>query len=323
MFPSHLFQAAVANSSSATPASLDEAEKEQLALHAALTEMEKLGQEMGESTCLVSSMLSKIGNKLGEAMLQGRQENAENFAKVLAGQKEIKDMLLSTGYGKDWDLGAMSINNLPFRAQNLIERPLLLAQLAQALPDASTDSAGSEVADAKTVSSTATRVVVLTGGTGVGKSQLVREYLSNARFDTSRGIERGKSGITWWINAQTDTDIHNAFALLAKEVGLVGGNPSHQPGFMLTQRTLRFLQVCEQARGWLLVFDNAELDIGDLAKYFPRSGGSVVVTTRADPANWVLGGASKNDQVLFSRMRREDFSFERKGDMVLQTYERK
>ncbi len=122
----------------------------------------------------------------------------------------------------------------------------------------------------------------LHGRGGVGKSQLVIEYIYRhlADFD-----------LIWWIPAERLAQIDAALVELSQHLGLDAGSEANTA----VPAVLRELAAGRPSDRWLLVFDNADSP-DDVKKYFPTgpggpptSVGRILVTSR-NPA-WADEGA--------------------------------
>lgn len=109
---------------------------------------------------------------------------------------------------------------------------------------------------------------------GVGKSQLVLEYIYTHQHDYK---------VICWIPAEREPLILTALATLAAQMGVI---PVQQEGLGAAGARAAVPAVLEALRtgvpydSWLLVFDNAE-DIETVRNYFPLNGpGKVIVTSR-------------------------------------------
>ncbi|NEB12381.1 tetratricopeptide repeat protein [Streptomyces coelicoflavus] len=114
----------------------------------------------------------------------------------------------------------------------------------------------------------------LHGRGGVGKSQLVLEYIYTHQHEYN---------VICWIPAEREPLILTALATLAAQLGVA---PARQadlgaPGARATvPAVLEALRTGTPYDNWLLVFDNAE-DIDTVRSYFPHNGpGKVIVTSR-------------------------------------------
>ncbi|MFB6393253.1 FxSxx-COOH system tetratricopeptide repeat protein [Polymorphospora sp. 2-325] len=143
------------------------------------------------------------------------------------------------------------VGNLPLRNANFTGRRELLDSLHQRL------RAGT----------TAVLPEALHGSGGVGKSQLVIEYvyLHQQDFD-----------LIWWIPAERPAQIQSALVELAARLAL----PVPSTANTAVPAVLEALRVGRPYSNWLLIFDNAE-DPHDVEQFFPKGGpGSIVVTSR-------------------------------------------
>ncbi|MGW5462606.1 FxSxx-COOH system tetratricopeptide repeat protein [Streptomyces sp. NPDC003996] len=109
---------------------------------------------------------------------------------------------------------------------------------------------------------------------GVGKSQLVLEYVYRHQHDYK---------VICWIPAERESLILAALATLAAHLGLVptardeGGAPAADTA---VPAVLEALRTGKPYGEWLLVFDNAE-DVVAVRRYFPANGpGKIIVTSR-------------------------------------------
>lgn len=143
------------------------------------------------------------------------------------------------------------VGNLPLRNANFTGRRELLDSLHQRL------RAGT----------TAVLPEALHGAGGVGKSQLVIEYvyLHQQDFD-----------LIWWIPAERPAQIQSALVELATRLDL----PVPSTANTAVPAVLEALRIGRPYSNWLLIFDNAE-DPDDVEQFFPKGGpGSIVVTSR-------------------------------------------
>ncbi len=143
------------------------------------------------------------------------------------------------------------VGNLPMRNANFTGRRDLLEALHQRL------RAGT----------TAVLPEALHGAGGVGKSQLVIEYvyLHQQDFD-----------LIWWIPAERPAQIQNSLGDLAARLNLDVPSTANTA----VPAVLEALRIGRPYSNWLLVFDNAE-DPEDVRRFFPKGGpGSIVVTSR-------------------------------------------
>ncbi|MFD2762944.1 FxSxx-COOH system tetratricopeptide repeat protein [Micromonospora eburnea] len=139
--------------------------------------------------------------------------------------------------------------NLPPRNESFVGRGEYLERLRDRL----TDSSGP---------------VTLTGGAGVGKSELAREFAHRFAYDYD---------LVWWIPAQDRETVQASLGELADEINAVDGAGAAESA----------LVALSTPRGavtrWLLVYDNADDGTVLSADLMPRSGaGHVLITSRDD-----------------------------------------
>jgi tetratricopeptide (TPR) repeat protein len=109
-------------------------------------------------------------------------------------------------------------------------------------------------------------IVILSGLGGVGKTQLVVEYLFRYGDDYD---------VVWWMDADEPPILADRYAALAPRLDPATTQTSSQAAAVATVR--RWL---EGHRRWALVFDNAK-DPEVVGPYLPRSaGGHVLITSR-------------------------------------------
>ncbi|WP_406045067.1 FxSxx-COOH system tetratricopeptide repeat protein [Micromonospora sp. NBC_00898] len=109
--------------------------------------------------------------------------------------------------------------------------------------------------------------VTLSGGAGVGKSELAREFAHRFAYDYD---------VVWWIPAQDRETVQAGLGELADEINAVDGAGAAEAA----------LAALSAPRGavarWLLIYDNAD-DANVLAALMPRPGaGHVLITSRDD-----------------------------------------
>ncbi|MEU4216605.1 FxSxx-COOH system tetratricopeptide repeat protein [Actinoplanes sp. NPDC026623] len=145
------------------------------------------------------------------------------------------------------------VGDIPIRNRNFTGRIELLEQLGSKL---SKDSATSVLPP------------TLKGLGGVGKTQLVIEYVHRHLHQYD---------MIWWIPAEETTTVLAALTQLAQRVDLPIADDQQE-----TARTvLNWLAVGGDDRDWLLVYDNADEPSG-LLPLLPSTGGHVIVTTRIE-----------------------------------------
>ncbi len=127
-------------------------------------------------------------------------------------------------------------------------------------------------------------IVVVSGLGGVGKSQLVLNYLQENRCDYSA---------SFWIDASRQVSIDRDFLQIYRL--LIGGQATAESALPKIEDVIQVVKGWFNGRDgrWLLVFDSADA-IGDeeeddssldLAKYLPDSPGThIIITTRNSSA---------------------------------------
>lgn len=125
---------------------------------------------------------------------------------------------------------------------------------------------------------------VLTGGGGIGKSQLGSWYAGDA---IANGVE-----LVVWANAAAPGSIANVFAQAGKRVAVPGAGATGIPTEEAADAFLTWLQTTK--RRWLVVLDDVT-DPQDLARWWPISH----VGT-----GWALATTRRSDEVLFAAGRR-------------------
>jgi tetratricopeptide (TPR) repeat protein len=143
------------------------------------------------------------------------------------------------------------IGNLPLRNANFTGRRDLLDRLHDRL------RAGT----------TAVLPEAVHGAGGVGKSQLVIEYVYRQQQDFD---------LIWYIPAEWPAQIQSALVSLAQRLDL----PVPMTANTAVPAVLEALRRGQPTANWLLIFDNAE-DPDDVEPFFPKGGtGRIVVTSR-------------------------------------------
>ncbi len=146
------------------------------------------------------------------------------------------------------------VGDIPIRNRNFTGRVELLDRLGRALEQDST---------------TSVLPPALNGMGGVGKTQLVNEYVH-------RHLDQ--YDLIWWMQAEDNSTVLSALTQLARRLDLPVADDQQE-----TARTvLNWLAGSD--REWLLVYDNAD-DPDRLTDLIPSTGGHVIVTTRNEEWN--------------------------------------
>ncbi|MFJ7131501.1 FxSxx-COOH system tetratricopeptide repeat protein [Streptomyces fungicidicus] len=155
--------------------------------------------------------------------------------------------------------GPALLVNVPLRNTSFVGRTALLRAVEQQLEEQDT---------------AAVLPNALYGLGGVGKSQLVLEYIYRHQYDYN---------VICWIPAERETLILTALTSLATALGVTpAGQESMGSPAAATAvpAALEALRTGVPHDNWLLVFDNAE-DVEVVRRYFPTNGpGKVIVTSR-------------------------------------------
>jgi MinD-like ATPase involved in chromosome partitioning or flagellar assembly len=123
-----------------------------------------------------------------------------------------------------------------------------------------------ELRERLNASTAVTGPAVLQGIGGVGKTQIVMEYVHRFAADYD---------IVWWISADQPNLVPAALADLANALDLpVAGGVEEQ-----VAAVLEALRLGKPSPRWAVIFDNTE-DPEQLRPFVPSGGGDVIVTTR-------------------------------------------
>ncbi|OAQ99620.1 hypothetical protein LLEC1_04744 [Akanthomyces lecanii] len=116
------------------------------------------------------------------------------------------------------------------------------------------------------------RSMALVGIGGIGKTQIALEYAY--RF-------RGRYSGIFWVRSETEMELQQSLAALAKELGLCQGAVAEDKAVELVTSWLNSNPLIElTAHSWLLVFDNAE-HVSTIRRYWPHNPrGNVIVTSQ-------------------------------------------
>jgi cellulose biosynthesis protein BcsQ len=153
---------------------------------------------------------------------------------------------------------------------------------------------------AGSVSDFPTKVVVLHGMGGVGKTQLALEYTYRFMADYD---------LVWWISAEHPDGVTTALAELGDRLGLPGG----EDVTLAARETVRGLADGDRQVGrWLLVFDDAD-SFEEVRDRFPTGGGHILVTSRtpewgAYAPSFPIGVFEREESVELLRRRASGLS---------------
>ncbi|GAB2481653.1 FxSxx-COOH system tetratricopeptide repeat protein [Nocardiopsis aegyptia] len=162
------------------------------------------------------------------------------------------------------EVGGRPVNaawiQVPKRNTNFVGRDDLMAQLRTKIVEAQHQV-----------------LTTLNGTSGVGKTELAKEYLY--RYSDEYDL-------ICWIPSTYENQIRNAFTQLAARLGLEVAGPWSDN---VVHGVLEALRQGHRYSRWLLVFDNAE-SREDLNMYLPVAGDGHVIITSWDQS-WSRGGA--------------------------------
>ncbi|WP_159941649.1 MULTISPECIES: FxSxx-COOH system tetratricopeptide repeat protein [unclassified Nocardiopsis] len=127
-------------------------------------------------------------------------------------------------------------------------------------------------------------VYLLSGGGGIGKTQIATEYAHRYRDDYD---------LVWWVPSNSPADVQQSYMRLAQHLGVIEESGNLEK---TTQLVRDVLETDPQVGHWLLVFDDVtdldRLGGGDL----PLNGpGDVLITSRDQ--SWIPSGRSEGSVV--------------------------
>ncbi|MFJ4796358.1 tetratricopeptide repeat protein [Kitasatospora purpeofusca] len=203
---------------------------------------------------------------------------------------EVDNRIENTTVGRDlFQVGRdLTINNHPVPTAEPVRRPVRVGAVP---PLASAFQPREELREridrARERNTTVVLTQVLSGGGGVGKSQLAAAYADQAHAE---GVD-----VLVWVNAAETSQIITAYAEAARAVGegAVGGQDAEQDAAAF----LKWLAVTD--RSWLVVLDDLT-DLEGTQRWWPRppagtSSGRVLATTRRRDALVTGGGRAVVD----------------------------
>jgi tetratricopeptide (TPR) repeat protein len=156
------------------------------------------------------------------------------------------------------------LGDIPIRNRNFTGREDLLTRLGRVLNVGTPTPVLQSIPHGVSVQGTSVLPPTLKGLGGVGKTQLVIEYVH-------RHIDQ--YDLIWWIPAEQTATVLASLTQLAERLELPAAGDQKE-----TARTvLNWLAGSD--REWLLVYDNAE-NRDDIVQLLPSTGGHVIVTTR-------------------------------------------
>lgn len=148
--------------------------------------------------------------------------------------------------------------------------------------------------------STAVLPQAVYGMGGVGKSQLVNEYVHRHRSELD---------LVWWIPAENESQILASLTKLAQRLKLDAG-PEANSAVPAVREALSTGKI--QYEDWLLVFDNAE-SVKDVLAFFPTGGAGKILVTSRNP-QWARVARSLEVDV-FTRDESKAFLMARPPEM--------
>ncbi|MFD6948986.1 NB-ARC domain-containing protein [Nocardiopsis sp. TSRI0078] len=127
-------------------------------------------------------------------------------------------------------------------------------------------------------------VYLLSGGGGIGKTQIATEYAHRYRDDYD---------LIWWIPANSGADVQQSYMRLARHLGLAEESGNLEK---TAQHVRDVLETDPEVGHWLLVFD----DVPDLDRLgegeLPANGpGDIIITSRDQ--SWIPSGRSEGSVV--------------------------
>lgn len=136
---------------------------------------------------------------------------------------------------------------------------------------------------------------------GVGKSQLVNEYVHRHRSELD---------LIWWIPAENESQILTSLTKLAQRLDL-DVSPEANNAVPAVQEALSTGKLPYPR--WLLVFDNAE-SVEDVRSYFPTGGAGKILVTSRNPG-WARAAQALEVDV-FTREESREFLTARNPELA-------
>lgn len=114
------------------------------------------------------------------------------------------------------------------------------------------------------------KIEVLTGMSGIGKTQLALKYIYN---------NINKYNYIFWINSEDETSIVNSYTDIALELGIITGDEKSE------RRVIkRFVDWLSKTDKWVMVFDNCE-EYDQIFRFMPKIHNGNIIITSKNP-NW-------------------------------------
>lgn len=156
--------------------------------------------------------------------------------------------------------------------------------------------------------SSGSRVLVLRGLSGMGKTQLMLRYCY---------VHRERYDFVFWLNVDDKGTTHESFRRLALNLGLDDEGIKELEKEDKVVDWVRLQLECNA--GWLLLLDNADdKTITSISKLLPRFGGDVILTTRnrylSSRAETILVDKMEDDEVLTVLFGTPVETFDRESD---------
>ncbi|WP_150241672.1 FxSxx-COOH system tetratricopeptide repeat protein [Nocardiopsis quinghaiensis] len=127
-------------------------------------------------------------------------------------------------------------------------------------------------------------IYLLSGGGGIGKTQIATEYAHRYRDDYD---------LVWWVPANSSADIQQSYMRLARHLGLIEESGNLEKA---AQHVRDVLETDPDVGPWLLVFDDvSDLDRLDEAGLPANGPGDVIITSRDQ--SWIPSGRSEGSVV--------------------------